>query len=69
MNYTWSLDELYTSFDSNEFKRDLDELSTAGEKMLEFSQKELVDYNNATKKIEKYIELTRRYSELEAMLP
>lgn len=64
MNYTWSLDELYTSFDSNEFKRDLDELSTAGEKMLEFSQKELVDYNNATKKIEKYIELTRRYSEL-----
>jgi len=64
MNYTWSLDELYTSFDSNEFKRDLDELSIAGEKMLEFSQKELVDYNNATKKIEKYIELTRRYSEL-----
>ncbi len=64
MNYTWSLDELYTSFDSNEFKRDLDELSTAGEKMLEFSQKELVDYNNATQKIEKYIELTKRYLEL-----
>ncbi len=64
MNYTWSLDELYTSFDSNEFKRDLDELSTAGEKMLEFSQKELVDYNNATQKIKKYIELTKRYLEL-----
>ncbi len=32
--------------------------------MLEFSQKELVDYNNATQKIEKYIELTKRYLEL-----
>ncbi len=64
MNYTWSLDELYTSFNSNEFKRDIEELSTAGEKMLEFSQKEFVDYNNATQKIEKYIELTKRYLEL-----
>lgn len=68
MNYTWSLDELYTSFDSDEYKRDLNELSTAGAKVLEFTQKEFVDYNNATQKIEKYIELTKKFIELTTKL-
>lgn len=68
MNYTWSLDELYTSFDSDEFKRDLNELSTAGAMVLEFTQKEFVDYNKATQKIEKYIELTKKYLELTTKL-
>lgn len=68
MNYTWSLDELYTSFDSDEYKKDLEEISTAGSKMLEFKKKEFIDYNNATQKIEKYIELNKKYIELATRL-
>lgn len=68
MNYTWSLDELYKSFDSDEYKKDLEELSSAGARMLEFTQREFADYNNAAQKIEKYIEMTRKNAELSIRL-
>ena len=57
MNTKWSLDELYTSFDSKEFKEDLEKCFGQMEKKKEWTEKNLNSTDNAAKKIEEYISM------------
>lgn len=66
----WSLDKLYTSFDSKEFKDDLKAYDKKIEVIKEWVQDNLSSCENAALKIETYVNLTRElytlYSKLMA---
>lgn len=60
MDLTWSLDELYTSFDSDEFKNDIDKCFKEIKGLKEWAQKELANQENVSSKIEYYINSLNR---------
>lgn len=63
MDLTWSLKELYSSFDSEEFKKDMEKCSTEIYNINQWVQKELTNTDNALSKIEQYINsLNRLYN-------
>ncbi len=68
MSYSWSLDKLYVSYDSQEFVNDLEKLQNAGNVMKSFCEKELSNYENTAKKIEEYLKLTSDYNALASRL-
>ncbi len=51
----WSLDELYSSFDSNEFKNDCKEIDALILELREYAQKELISHDNGLQKMEEYL--------------
>lgn len=51
----WSLDELYTSFDSEDFKKDMEMCDKYISDINKWTENNLASYDNATKKIEDYI--------------
>lgn len=55
MNQRWSLDELYTSFESVEFKRDYEKCEREIERIVKWAEENLNSHENAAKKIEEYI--------------
>lgn len=55
MQLTWSLKELYSSFDSEEFKNDMKRLDECIYEFGDFAEKITKDYDNEVKKIEEYI--------------
>lgn len=57
MNQRWSLDELYTSFDSIEFKADMKKFDEYIESFRTWAAKNLKDTAEAAGKIEEYIKL------------
>jgi hypothetical protein len=59
MNQRWSLDELYTSFDAPEFKRDMERLDQEIEKIQKWAVDNLKDGENAAQKLEQYIQMMR----------
>lgn len=58
----WSLDELYTSFESDEFKKDLEKCYKQIEEIKTWSEASLASKENATKKIEDYIKYEIEFS-------
>jgi len=67
-NMRWSLNELYTSFESEEFKNDLEKYCNLINKLQSWTEKELKSKDNPAKKIEEYlvfeVELYSLYSKL-----
>lgn len=61
MDLTWSLDELYTSFESEEFKRDFEKCLADIEALKEWVHKELANLEGAGVKIEQYISMLNRF--------
>lgn len=60
----WSLKELYSAFDSNEFKEDSKKIDTLIEDMREYAKKELTSHDNARQKMETYIEKNLELTDL-----
>lgn len=52
----WSLDELYTSFESEEFRKDAEEILSLIEEINVFAEEELKDQEQAREKMEKYLD-------------
>lgn len=64
MDLRWSLNELYTSFDSKEFKDDLKKCDEKIKVIKEWTKDNLNSTNDATSKVENYINLIKDYSTL-----
>ncbi|WP_163194890.1 M3 family oligoendopeptidase [Clostridium thermarum] len=64
MDYTWSLKELYPSFDSEEFKRDMEGFDTYIEEYKNWVDATTTNYEDAGKKLEQYIEIESRGAKL-----
>ncbi|WP_139906001.1 M3 family oligoendopeptidase [Clostridium thermarum] len=64
MDYTWSLKELYPSFDSEEFKRDMEGFDTYIEEYKNWVDATTTNYEDAEKKLEQYIEIESRGAKL-----
>ena len=58
----WSLDELYTSFDSDEYQSDLEEVKKSISQAKTWSNENLKTIDKALEKIETYIELVKDVS-------
>ena len=52
MQLTWNLKELYSSFDSEEFKNDMKRLDECIYEFGDFAEKITKDYDNEVKKID-----------------
>ena len=52
----WSLDELYTSFESEEFRKDAEEILSLIGEINVFAEEELKDGDHAREKMEKYLD-------------
>lgn len=61
MNQRWSLDELYTSFESKEFKKDLDKCVKEIEKIKEWADDNFRDTTNAAHKMRKYVKAINEF--------
>lgn len=60
----WSLDELYTSFESEEFRKDAEEILSLIEEINVFAEEELKDGDHAREKMEKYLDYDMTISRL-----
>lgn len=58
----WSLNELYSSFDSKEYKEDLEKLDVLIKNICEWSDENLNSQENAVNKIEEYIKFNQNLS-------
>ncbi len=68
MNQRWSLNELYTSFDAPEFKRDMERLDQEIEKIQKWAADNLNDGENAAQKLEQYIQMMNDFGHLYSRL-
>lgn len=60
----WSLDELYTSFESKEIKRDMEKCSAAVQEIKAWAEANLNSKDNSASKIEKFIGLQNDFDNL-----
>lgn len=65
MSLNWSLKELYTSFESEEFKIDMDKLTSKINEVNEWANEIIKDNNDILVKLEEYI---KRYSKLTELI-
>ena len=65
MSLNWSLKELYPSFESEEFKIDMDKLTSKINEINEWANEIVKDNDNMLVKLEEYI---KRYSKLTALI-
>ena len=66
--YTWSLNELYTSFDSEKFKNDVKDLKNGIKNINEWCKENLADNTNALEKVESYINMQNLIGSLASSL-
>lgn len=64
MDMKWSLNELYTSFDSKEFKEDIIFCEKSIEDIKKWTQENCNNFNNPKEKIETYINSQNEFSDL-----
>jgi pepF/M3 family oligoendopeptidase len=64
MNTKWSLDELYTSFDSAEFKADMEKFDHYISSFKSWAIENLKDSSEASRKIEEYLKLKSEFYSL-----
>ena len=60
----WSLDELYSSFDSKEYQEDLQKLDVLIEEVCKWSEDSLASQENPKEKMEEYVVLNQKLSTL-----
>lgn len=65
MSLNWSLKELYTSFESEEFKIDMDKLTSKINEFNKWANEVIKDNNDILEKLEEYI---KRYSKLTELI-
>ncbi|QCX33426.1 M3 family oligoendopeptidase [Caloramator sp. E03] len=63
MDMRWSLNELYTSYDSDEFQKDLKRCDEEIEKIIKWAQVKLTDKNPA-QTIEEYIKMSQEFGHI-----
>ncbi len=68
MNQRWSLDALYTSFESAEFKADYERYEKEIERINKWADENLNNQENAVNKIEEYITLMNNFNHLATRL-
>ncbi|MBU3128670.1 M3 family oligoendopeptidase [Clostridium tagluense] len=68
MDLTWNLDTLYTSFNSEKFKGDVELLNQYIANLNKWAEKNLKDRSNATFKIEEFLKLYNEYKSLYSCL-
>ena len=68
MDLTWNLDTLYTSFNSEKFKGDIELLNKHISNLSEWATKSLKDTNSAASKIEEFLKLYNEYKSLYSCL-
>ncbi|MBZ9623815.1 M3 family oligoendopeptidase [Clostridium sp. FP2] len=68
MDLTWNLDTLYTSFNSEKFKGDVELLNQYITNLNKWAEKNLKDRSNATSKIEEFLKLYNEYKSLYSCL-
>jgi len=68
MNLTWNLDALYTSFNSEKFKGDMEVLNQQITNLNEWAEKNLKNSNRVTFKIEEFLKLYNQYKSLYSCL-
>lgn len=68
MDLTWNLDTLYTSFDSEKFKGDVELLNQHIANLNQWAEKNLKDSNRATFKIEEFLKFYNKYKSLYSCL-
>ncbi|AOR23646.1 M3 family oligoendopeptidase [Clostridium taeniosporum] len=68
MELNWSLKEIYPSFESEEFKNDLELLKDTIDNINEWSNKVVLDNNNLISKLEEYIKKFTRFNDLASRL-
>lgn len=66
--YTWSLDELYTSFDSDEFKSDRRKLEKSILEINKWTGENLLSFENQKEKLEYYINFQNELGDLAGKL-
>jgi len=64
MNMNWSLDELYTSFNSKEFKEDMTSFENSIEHIKKWTLENCYTFNEPKEKIEYYINFKNNFSDL-----
>ncbi|HYE83120.1 MAG TPA: M3 family oligoendopeptidase [Clostridia bacterium] len=64
MNQRWSLDELYKSFDSEEFKRDYERCFKEIEEIKRWAENNLKDNNDAARKMKEYVKTLNEFYRL-----
>ncbi|MBU5225067.1 M3 family oligoendopeptidase [Clostridium senegalense] len=64
MDMKWDLDRIYTSFDSEKFKSDINSLNEYVTIINEWASKNFISINDATSKLEKFLKLTNEYKSL-----
>ncbi len=68
MELNWSLKEIYPSFDSEEFKSDLESLKYTIELINEWSNEVTIDKENLVFKLEEYIKKFTKFTDLASKL-
>ncbi|WP_084315581.1 M3 family oligoendopeptidase [Clostridium hydrogeniformans] len=64
LNMTWSLNELYTGFDSKEYKSHMEEVVHIINNMKEFGEKFLTNVDNSVEKIEAFLRYKKDFSNI-----
>ena len=64
MSLNWSLKELYQSFESNEFKNDMNNLTEEITSINEWIDEATKDYDNVIVKLEEYLKKSIKLNEL-----
>lgn len=64
MQHRWTLDELYTSFESEKFKNDFTALKTEIDKLNLWAKQNLTTTDNSVKKLEEIIQLKNQFGHL-----
>lgn len=61
MEMTWNLNRIYTSLDSEEYKRDKGFLDNYINKINQWTNENLNDTKDASKKVEEFLKLSNKY--------
>jgi oligoendopeptidase F len=64
MNMRWSLDELYTSFESEELKRDMEKCTSSIEGIKAWAEANLNSTEDAARKIEEFLNMEIEFDNL-----
>ena len=68
MDFRWNLDQLYTSFDSEKFQKDLEATGELVDKINNWANENLDTQDNPVAKMEKFVEFTNEFLDIHGLL-
>ena len=68
MDFRWNLDQLYTSFDSEKFQKDLEATGDLVDKINNWANENLDTQDNPVAKMEKFVEFTNEFLDIHGLL-